>query len=705
MSNYTIGLSGLRANNNALDVISNNIANASTVGYKAGEYIFEDQFYKAVNPLDPARAGQGTAKQNIRRLFNMGSVQESANTLDMAITGSMGMFRLASGVDPAEIYYSRNGQFAVSKEVDVSNPKRSYIVNENGMYLTGYASTDGKQLTDSWTNRLTMPPTELEPVTTKSSTVSVNLDARRNAFLSTANVPFDPQNPTTFNHRVSQTVYSRDDNGNPHTMTLYYRRVDDRNMTVEWDGSNLRFEPSVTADPKASLKEQGFESQGDKVYSVLTNDTSRNLEYLTAANRKTTVTADVDNLTQFNVQVSSDIQQFARIVRNGFDTNRVVATAPVGGSATVTANEGLTLTRGDTVSFFNPATQTNVGAVTTADTSVTISDASNTAIAVNQNVWAKDATTGAFRNLNATVTARDGTTLTLSAPVTLGVNDTLVFYNPITYNVPMQDGTKVAMMGDVLKADASSTDRQKFVAVTTQYEVYGALNDVFFNAGNNNFYSDEAINPAVLGTYKPIATLDFWGGKNIDAIRFDPITGEPAFQTKVTLTGLVTTPGNTSESRDIPLIFDLDLTRSKNYATAFAVEESTQDGRPVSLLNSVSIDNEGKIVGTYGDGRNYIAGQLVLVNFAATNGLVPSGGNAFQSSYLSGDEVHPNVVVGRPGQKGLGGIRAGAVEGSNVDLANELVKLLIQQRMYSANSQSIRAFDDTLTTTIRMTGG
>ncbi|MFZ9103184.1 MAG: flagellar basal body protein, partial [Burkholderiaceae bacterium] len=66
MSNYSIGLSGLNANSGAIDTISNNIANASTVGYKAGEYIFQDQFYKAINPLDPARAGQGTAKQNIR---------------------------------------------------------------------------------------------------------------------------------------------------------------------------------------------------------------------------------------------------------------------------------------------------------------------------------------------------------------------------------------------------------------------------------------------------------------------------------------------------------------------------------------------------------------------------------------------------------------------------------------------------------------
>jgi len=123
------------------------------------------------------------------------------------------------------------------------------------------------------------------------------------------------------------------------------------------------------------------------------------------------------------------------------------------------------------------------------------------------------------------------------------------------------------------------------------------------------------------------------------------------------------------------------------------------------MLSTVNIDPEGKIVGTYSDGREYLAGQLVLVNFSAVNGLVPVGNNVFQSSYMSGNEVNENVIVGKPGERGLGGIRAGAVEGSNVDLANELVKLLIQQRMYSANSQSIRAFDDTLTTTIRMTGG
>jgi flagellar hook protein FlgE len=212
-----------------MDVISNNIANASTSGYRAGDFVFEDQFYKAFNPLDKARAGMGDAKANIRRFWNMGAISASQNSLDMAILGSNGMYRLTSNVnDPAATYYTRNGQFAISKEVDPSYPKRSYIVNENGMFLTGYSSVDGKTLSNTHTNRLAMPPISIDPVTTSASTVSVTLDARQTAFIPEGNVKFDPQVPSSYTNKISQTVYHLGDSGNPHTMELYYRRVEDK---------------------------------------------------------------------------------------------------------------------------------------------------------------------------------------------------------------------------------------------------------------------------------------------------------------------------------------------------------------------------------------------------------------------------------------------------------------------------------------------
>ena len=695
MSNYTIGLSGLRSNNSAIDVISNNIANASTVGYKAGEYIFEDQFYKAINPLDPARAGQGTAKQNIRRLFNMGSVQESANTLDMAITGALGMFRLASNVDPDEIYYTRNGQFAVSKETDPNFPKRSYIVNENGMFLTGYASENGTDLKDEWTARLTMPPTSLDPKTTTQSNIAVNLDARTNAFITVGSVPFNPEVATSYNHRVSQTIYSADDNGGAHTLTVYYRRVDDADMTVSYDGANFYYAASQEAKNVLS---------GDESNVVLTGETTDGKELVSEPHRSTVATVATTTAT-ITVETSADINQYARVLKNGEDLGKGVVSTATG---KVVMDGAVSVADGDTLEFFNPAATASGYSVT----ATTASLATTTGITVGDYVYYSNA--GVLTRLmtsasvQVTVSAVSSGLVTFSGDPsddlgTAGTNKTLVFFNPVSYRLTLQDGSEVTMNGDLFRDSADQT----FTAVTSKYEVYASLDGKFFDSTDTSFYSNSSYTTNVGNStvYDQIAELQFWGGKNIDAMVTDETTGLSTFKTAVNLTGKVTTPGNSASSTDPSITFELELTGTRNLATPFGVDQSTQNGRSVALLNSVSIDDEGKIVGTYGDGRNFTAGQLVLVNFAATNGLVPTGGNAFQATYLSGDEVTESVIVGKPGQKGLGGIRAGAVEGSNVDLANELVKLLIQQRMYSANSQAIRAFDDTLTTTIRMTGG
>ncbi len=822
MSNYSIGLSGLQSSSQAMDVISNNIANSSTVGYRAGEYIFEDQFYKALNPMDTAREGMGAAKQNIRKLWNMGSIQSSANTLDMAITGAAGLFRLTSNSDdPSQTFYTRNGQFAISKDTDPSYPKRNYIVNENGMYLTGYMSYDGKTLSNTHNNRLTMPPVTIEPVTTTESTVSVTLDARKTAFLPETNQPFDPDAPNTYNNKISQTVYHLGDSGNPHTMELYYRRVEDKNLSVTWDGTYLKFPASAVADPNADTEEKGSVIENNNRFVVLSADSSGpNFNYLSSADRKTQATVTVTDKTYVNVDVSTDAEAYSRVIVNGRDTgvvrrpdadqstgaitNAITVTttsaapeesevtlsgtykegdrvsvklqgttfthtvtaaevtaaagvsadlqeaivtalaaqinAATGVGATAVANASVleltgaanndqldiessvnravqlsgvvTVPENAEVMFFNPVTTSTSGSAVTDASTVTITSA-NPSIQVGQYAW-KAVNDGAgnitYTKLDAKVTEIANLSITLSKPVTLGATDTILFYDPVTYTVQMQDGSLLSMVGEH-KASATSAQPQEFIAVTSQVEVYGSLDGTMFNGADSRFSSDTDITASVQGTVKPLATLQFWGGQNIDAIRFDPVTGQPAYESTVKLKGIVTSSGKTNgvnpipASENHPLEFDLNLTGTQHYATSFAVDANFQDGYPTSMLNTVTIDDAGKLVGVYSDGREFIAGQVALVNFPATNGLIPVGNNVFQSSYMSGNEISESVVIGKPGERGLGGIRAGAVEGSNVDLANELVKLMIQQRMYSANSQSIRAFDDTLTTTIRMTGG
>jgi len=300
--------------------------------------------------------------------------------------------------------------------------------------------------------------------------------------------------------------------------------------------------------------------------------------------------------------------------------------------------------------------------------------------------------------------------LTLDKEVTLAKDDQIVFYQPVTYTVMTQDGSKVQMTGEH-KRSASAAVPQLFTAITSQVEVYGSLDGTMFNALDSRFSSDTAITPTIQGVYKPLATMQFWGGQNIDALRFDAVSGKPAFESKVQLKGIVTSSGKTNGpggkpiSEDHPLEFNLDLTGTRHFATSFSVDANYQNGSPTALLSNVTIDEQGKLVGSYTDGREFLAGQLVLVHFAAVNGLAPTGSNTFQTTAMSGNEISEGVVVGKPGERGLGEIKAAALEGSNVDLAAELVKLLIQQRMYSANSQSIRAFDEALTQSIRMVGG
>ena len=712
MSNFGIGISGLRANSTAIDVISTNIANAATVGYKAGEFMFQDQFFKALNPMDPARAGQGTLQQNIRRLFNMGSVQDSANTLDMAITGASGMFQLASSTNPKEIFYSRNGQFAVSAEQSPAG--QNYIVNENGMYLTGYTSTDGVTIDDGDSlNKITMPPTELSPVTTTESEISVTLDARTNAFLTSGGVAFNPLVPSTYHHKVSQTVFSREDNGGEHSLTLYYRRVQDKELEITYDVDSTRF-----SYPPSEVAHQNSSTDVAKVF--LTEDTSAGIKFLTGANLGTNLSeafvgdAEGGSLQDFYVDSVSGISAYARVVVNGRDTGMVVteiddsdAAAPFVTLSGIPTNS---FEAGDKVEFFN------VGAVqqseptdfdeTTGLLEFAADDDLNMDIQVGQYVWAFDGTD--YSNTGARIVSIDRTnnSLTLDPPPDDGTvltgAEALYFYNPVSYTMTAQDGSQMVMKGDLF----DNTRSQTFHATTTQYEVYGQLDNQYFNNIDQNFNSGNPSNldPTIDSEYNPVAIMSFWGGKNIDNLVYDGESGDPAFSSKVTLNAQISTSGTADPINQHALTFDLDLTKTRNYATPFSVDLAKQDGSSVAMINSVSIDKEGRVIGSYGDGRQYISGQLALVQFNAVNDLVAVGGNVFMAKAQENPGIE-GYIVGKPGSKGLGEIRASAVEASNVDLTNELVKLMQMQRMYSANSQSVRAYDDTLQATIRMTGG
>ena len=694
MSNYTIALAGLQNTSLAIDTTSNNIANANTVGYKAGEYVFADQFVKAINPADQARVGMGTQSLGVRRPMLQGTITNSANPLDLAISGK-GMFRLLQGsgdgnVDPSAVYYTRNGQFAVDKQ--------GYIVNENGMFLTGYQpARDGNSVTDDYMDggvdkngnkkrgRLLMPDSNLPGNETSTSRISAMLDSTSTAFTSTANVSFDPTQ-STFNNKTTQTVF--DNEGNSHTLEVYYRRVSDANLTITSGVNGYTYSPSRASSPNTL----GATLVTINPNSVLRMDSPANASsQASAASASTAISL---SSAAANAGTAVNVTGM-RVFVNGVDSG---ATVSAGGTTTsLTTTSAVTVPSGAAVTFYAPR-QSTTAAATSVSTEITPAAAVASA-SVGDRIFVNGVDTG---KTVISVASASPYTVTASGAVTIGaVGATLTFFKPsLDMTLIAPDGTEITMQGFSNKKQTGAST-EALTTTMANVEVYASLDGRFFDYNDPTTTSNRALTPQTPGVlgYKEVSEICFIGGRNIDSLVTDNLSGNPMFSTVSKLSTRVTNQAGGSSD----LVFDLNLTDTSLEAGAFQITHSTQNGEPLARLTNVTVDNEGRIVGVYGSGKLQYVGQLALVHFDAAEGLIPVGKNAFAASVISGTEHSAEgVLVGRAGTGIFGEIKGQALESSTVDLANELVRLMVLQRSYSANSQSMKAFDQTLRDTIQM---
>lgn len=678
MSNYTIGLSGLQNTASALDTVSNNIANANTVGYKAGEYLFADQFIKAVNPADAARVGMGSQTQGVRRAMTQGTINNSQNPLDMAISGD-GMFRLkrtdgVNGGDPSGIYYTRNGQFRLDTQ--------RRIVNENGMVLTGFPVTEtGETQSLSPDLELTLPPDLLNGTTTRQSSLSAVIDSRGAAFTSTSDVAFDPTQDT-YNNKTTQTVY--DTSGNPHTLEVFYRRISSGSLDITGGATGWTYSPGQSARP---------DTLGTSLVTLNPNSVVR---VNTAANHTDTVAS---SSTGTSVTLSNTIANVAagdRVFRNGLDTGLTVSATS---GATVTLSASLGVNTADALSFYSGeilgSDISPTGATTDSNTVALTGDLTND-ISVGDRIVIGGADSGLA--VGAISVSGGNTTITLANGkiASFATTDDVNFIRPLNMSVVTPDGTEVEVSGISNKL----TDGATLSVVTQQVEAYASIDGRFYDYQEDGVVADWNLSAQTTGLgYKPIAIMQFVSGRNIDSLVSDPLSGNPQFRTETQLTADITAQDGGVSTLD----FKLDLSDTKLMAQNFLVEQSVQDGEPVSRLTNVTVDNMGRVVAVYGTGKQIFVGQVALVRFDNAEGLIPVGNNAFAASVDSGTEHSAEGVhIGYAGSGSFGEIRAMALESSNVDLANELVKLMILQRSYTANSQSMRAADQLVRDTLNM---
>lgn len=200
------GLSGLNASSKTLEVIGNNIANASTVGFKSAEAQFADVYASSLTGAGgSSSAGIGVKVSQVEQQFTQGNVSASANPLDIAINGG-GFFRLSNN---GAITYSRNGQFQLNKD--------GFIVNSNGGELTGFPANSKGVLATGAAGPLKINAADLAPQQTTTVNSQLNLDSRSTVPPAT---PFSATDSSTYSNATSVNVF--DSLGNSHVLQTFY---------------------------------------------------------------------------------------------------------------------------------------------------------------------------------------------------------------------------------------------------------------------------------------------------------------------------------------------------------------------------------------------------------------------------------------------------------------------------------------------------
>ncbi|KHT40138.1 flagellar hook protein FlgE [Pectobacterium brasiliense] len=143
--------------------------------------------------------------------------------------------------------------------------------------------------------------------------------------------------------------------------------------------------------------------------------------------------------------------------------------------------------------------------------------------------------------------------------------------------------------------------------------------------------------------------------------------------------------------------FTLDFTGSVQQNTDYSYKSPVQNGYAPGALTGFAIQGDGTIEGSYNNGQKQALGQIVLVGFANPGGLVPNGDNVWSETASSGQ-----AVVGVAGSGNLGRLIGKSTEASNVDMGQELVNMIVAQRNYQSNAQTIKTQDSILQTLVSM---
>jgi flagellar hook protein FlgE len=297
-------LSGINAAQAQLNVISNNIANAGTVGFKGSTAQFSEVYAVTGLNLTSVATGSGAELTGIAQQFSQGDLETTNGSLDMALSGN-GFFVVNNGSGDQ---YTRDGAF--------HEDANGYVVTADGANVQVYPANAAGGFNTSTLTNLQLNTAQSAATATSAINVNSNLPAGDAVPTTT---PFDPSDSTSYNNASTFTVY--DSQGGSHSATVYYVKTGNNtwNANLYIDGNS------------AGSQAMTFNTAGALATPANGNLSFTPVQPTNGATFPGTISMNVTNTTQFGTDYAP-----GTINQNGYEAG-VLENVEIGTDGTVTA--------------------------------------------------------------------------------------------------------------------------------------------------------------------------------------------------------------------------------------------------------------------------------------------------------------------------------------------------------------------------------
>ena len=645
---FNTAVSGLRSANSDLSVIGNNVANASTTGFKNSRAEFADVYASAALGGGSSTIGSGVILSKVNQLYQQGNISFTNNSLDMAINGE-GFFIMDND---GAVEYTRAGLFGLDQE--------GFVVGSLGRRLQGFQASDTGSVSGSLSD-LQITTDNLAPSQTIQVDALLNLDARETS-------PADIGSTAATLGTAIGDVQAGNNNGYPvETVTVTLSDGSPRNITTAANA-----DASVTASVINALPEISATATTNATISTITDNGGLEV----TINGVTVVSSTgIGSITPQSIAVA--INQLTNTTLRGITALQDAAA----GTVTITSNDG---------------TDLNIGIRNSTDPldTITVEGTTPTQVVLNGD--------GSGDGLNATVGGTVSVTMEEGVTIDSNGDGTGIFEADVTaapfvnnsFDPDNQDTYNHATSLSVFDSLGNSHILTMFFVkesglnTWTMYVQVDGMDVGDPNRALDPPFDEEPGQASFNLVFNNDGTIDRGASDPVQITYWNPVdeNGEP----NGALEGLPVADGGVFPVNEpyTSSNFEIDIFSTTQFGSSFSVNNMSQDGFTTGRLTDIDITSDGFIFARYTNGQSQILGQLGLANFRNTQGLQPVGNTAWAETFDSG-----NPVVGTPGSAALGVVQSGALEESNVELSQELVKLIVAQRNFQANARTIQTAD------------